>query len=760
VLETFPLHIAFVWHMHQPYYKASSDGEYLLPWVRMHALKDYADMVDILAEFPGIRQTFNLVPSLLEQLEEYARGGFRENHWDLTLRRAEELDASERAFVVEFMCEQSWHPRAQRFPRYLELARKREACRPLGMARCAAEFSVGELRDLQVWFNLAWFDPLYQGSEPLSTLVARGRDFTEDDKLALAQAQETILRRTVPAYAEAEKEGAIELTTSAYFHPILPLLMNTDSARVARGDLKLPARRFSHPEDALQQIDIGLAKHEAVFGHPAQGFWCPEMSLGEDVILPLADRGLRWTIGDEEHLARSVDRSLTRDEAGRLHEPDRLYRPYRLEREGRQLDVVFRDHALSDLIGFTYQSWAPRDAAANLVWRLSEIRRELARSHSGPHLVTIALDGENAWEYYQDDGREFLRYLYQMLTDDEAFSCVTVSEFLEAYPPERELPWLHTGSWIYGDFSTWMGDPAHGPAWDLLHEARDTVAARKLAASEGPQATGPDPQLEEAWQHILVAEGSDWFWWFGEHQHSEIDHLWDLTFRQHLQAAYRLAGAPPPLELFAPLLKGAPQLPERPATAAISPAVDGRVDPPDEWEGAGAYRSTAGGTMQRAGDLILEELRYGAGPEGLHLLLSPGAGFGTGAELRFFVGSPAGEGVSLQGSGAVSGRPGERLLIRVRPLEPGVIQVTLEDKAAGEEEGDRLVEAAAWDQVVEITVPWGDLALPAGSTRLELAVAVVVEDQLFELWPPVGALHLDLGALDLLGQVKSAAGEV
>ncbi len=482
---TEPLSIAFVWHMHQPYYRGSSTGRFEMPWVRLHALKDYADMVTILEDFPAIHQTFNLVPSLLEQLEQYAAGDFQDRYWEHTLVPAEELDEAQRDFIVDLMVERSSHPRTQRSPRYLELARKKEAGIGEGLSACAARFSPQELRDLQVWFTLAWFDPRYLEQEPLAALVAKDRDFSEEDKAVLAAEQARILADTLPAYRRAVERGQVELTTTPYYHPILPLLIDSDLARVARGDIPLPSRRYAHPEDAREQLERGLEEFGRVFGGPPRGLWCSEMAVGEVVIPLLAQAGIEWTLSDEGTLGRSLRRDIARNEAGHVLDPDVLYSAYRLEREGSELSIAFRDRVLSDLIGFTYQTWAPHDAAANLVWRLREIRRNLDGS-AEPHLVTIALDGENAWEYYQRDGHDFLTALYDTLSNDPGFACVTVSEFLDRHPATRPLPWLHTGSWIYADLSTWMGDPAHTRAWDLLHDARDHVAAARAAATPPP----------------------------------------------------------------------------------------------------------------------------------------------------------------------------------------------------------------------------------------------------------------------------------
>ncbi len=630
-----PLDIAIVWHMHQPYYRASDTGEFEMPWVRMHAVKDYSRMVRLLDDFPHVHQTFNLVPSLVEQVLEYSTGDYRDTYRRHAQKPAEELTAAERRFLLETMCERGTHPRARAHARYLELAEKRDRHTVQGTVR-VEEFTAGELRDVQIWFDLAWFSHDDLARPPLADLVARGRDFDEADKTTIIEEQARIMGETIPTYRRAMEEGRIEVSASPYFHPILPLLANTDIARVSQPNVTLPTMRFAHPEDAAEQVHRGLAFHEEVFGRRPAGMWCSEMGVGEDVIPMLADAGIRWTIADEAVLGRSRGLPVNRDDAGHPRDPASLYSAYRLEREGRGLAIVFRDRVLSDLVGFTYQPWGPADAAADLLRRLREARESLPDTPGG-HLLTIALDGENAWEYYQGDGREMLTRLYEGLSDTSTFRCVTVSEHLDAHEPTRSLHWLHSGSWIGGDFGTWMGDRAHGPAWDLLHATRDAVAneraragdaasspegARALPGSAGAGQSAAEPprvgrDLEAAWREILIAEGSDWFWWFSDHQDSGLDHLWDSAFRRHLRQAYRLAGLVPPPALDSPHPPDA----RRVRDGAVTATLDGTHTSPEEWSHAISLKPMGTGTMQRAGGAPSVSLRFGWDEERLYLLI-------------------------------------------------------------------------------------------------------------------------------------------
>lgn len=797
-----PLSVAFVWHMHQPYYKRSRHGSFEMPWVRLHALKDYLDMVELTVSYPSLHQTFNLVPSLVEQLDDYARGDFTDLYWELAMKPAADLDPGERESVVDLMCERVGHPRAQRYPRYLELSRKGEDCLARGVDACAEAFSVDDLRDLQIWSTLSWFDPVHLRDSPLADLVAQGGGFSEADKQTLAAAQAEILARVLPTYRRAQAQGHVELTTSPYFHPILPLLINTDLSRISRVDAPLPPRRFAHPEDAREQIRLAVEHHAATFARPPRGMWCSEMGVGEDVVPLLTEAGLAWTIADEGVLGRSLGHDIARSDGGRVLGPDLLYHPYRLEREGRRLSIVFRDRVLSDLIGFTYRSWAPQDAAADLIRRLREAQ-EGSADGGKPRLVTIALDGENAWEYYQNDGHEFLSRLYEGLVAEPGFRCVTVDEFLLENPPQRDLPWLHTGSWVFADFSTWIGDPAHGPAWDLLHRARDRVASfrdtggtdataaprhaaapsggaaapggvtaapRRGAAAPGgggaasAGATAEHPtaaDLDEAWHHILIAEGSDWFWWFSAHQESGADYLWDLAFRGHLQDAYRCLGESPPADLFAPLLPRDTAREAAPPKDHFTPVIEGRVSAPDEWAHAGFRRAPRAGAMQSSEARILDEVQFGCDLDNFYLLLIPDrSGFPAGTRLK----------ISLALLSCIEGpaepvcayEPSHELALEVNG--PGSVAATISallghEEGGGEsspEETSSPEPRVAFDTVIEVALPLARLRMqkegaPTGgdpparrATRLSFSIAGYRGDTLMEVLPAGGSIDLDM----------------
>ena len=584
-----PLNVAFVWHMHQPYYKDDLTNTYLLPWVRLRSSKDYYKMPALLDAYPKVRATFNLVPSLLAQIEDYGKGESIDLFLNLGKRRATDLSQEEREFVLRWMRESPRALRVQQSPRYLELA-----SRPAD-----AQFTAQDIRDLQLWFNLAWCDPVWVEQDArLAELKRKDRDYTEEDKAILFDAQLERMRTVVPKYRELADRGQVELTFSPYYHPILPLICHVDAARTANPNLQLPERHFSHREDAERQIELGFGLFERMLGRKPKGMWPSEMAVGESVI-GLAERAkLDWMISDEEVLARSLEGHYNRD--------NDLYQPKRVAREGGAVSMVFRDSQLSNVIGFDYQRMSSIDAARDLMGRLRRIRDVQG---DRDFLAVIALDGENAWEFYPRDGHDFLNALYTELESTSDIVTTTVSDFLAEHPPQQQLHHLHTGSWIGASLDTWIGDPEHNVAWDLLSETRDWLDA------QSQQRTGGSEQVALAWREILITEGSDWFWWFSRKHDSGMDQIWDNQFRLHLRNVYKLMGARAPARLFQPIIKRSPT-PERGAPASpISPS--SRNDP--AWAQAGFYLVGSGfGALHRPAGFV-ERIFYGNDDENLYV---------------------------------------------------------------------------------------------------------------------------------------------
>ncbi|MNS26052.1 Alpha-amylase 1 [compost metagenome] len=599
--------VAVIWHMHQPLYKDRLTGRYLMPWVRLHAIKDYLDMVEILRQYPKIRQTFNLVPSLLEQLVDYGHHGAIDRALELTLKPIDRMTPDDKTYLLERFFDLNWDNQLKPYPRYHELATKRnDLMAHMSAEEAATRFQPQELLDLTVWFNLGWFDPLWlERDVDLRNLVQQGRDFAQADRELLVAKQRELIRAIVPTYAQMQAEGRIELTTTPFYHPILPLLVDTDSARVARPDLPLPQHRYQHPEDARAQVKRGLDYFAENFGYRPSGMWPSEESVSPAVVELMAEQGVSWIVSDEGVLAHSLGAKLGRDGGGQLQDPATLYQPYWAESNGKRVAMVFRDIVLSDLIGFSYSRMQPQEAARDLHDRLKAIHARLPQDE--PHLVTIALDGENCWEYYTRDGADFLNAFYELASNDLELSMVTVGEYLRTHEPRRTLHHLHSGSWIYSDFTTWIGDPTKNRAWDYLFKARQALAAH------------PDhPRLAEAQEEIYIAEGSDWFWWFGEGHNSGQDELFDWQFRLHLQNVYQLLGLPVPDELHEPVTQAVASVPVG-SEFALTPAVDGRRASAESWAGAGVFDPTLGQGAMHAATQGIRRVRYGTDTSNMYL---------------------------------------------------------------------------------------------------------------------------------------------
>jgi alpha-amylase/alpha-mannosidase (GH57 family) len=609
--------VAILWHMHQPFYEDLITREHILPWVRLHALKDYYGMASLVSEFPDLRVTFNLVPSLLVQLEAFARNEARDPFLDLSLKPADQLTDADAAFIVRNF----FHAQRQRmidvYPRYAELmARRGSSLGTAAEARAAARrFSVDDVRDLQVWHKLAWIDPEYQERDArVRRLLAKGRDFGEDDKAALREVELEILNRVIPTYRALADRGQVELSTSPFYHPILPLLCDTDVYLRTHPDSRMPRQRFVHPEDAAEQLARAADYHERLFGRRPIGLWPSEGSVSDAMVPIVARTGFRWMATDELILARTLGTTFTRDRDEHVDQPERLYAPYAVTAGDARVACAFRDHVLSDRIGFVYAGWRPEAAADDFVARLVEAgRRHAAKSGGEDALIPIILDGENAWEHFEGGGRPFLRALYGRLTAHGELRTVTMADACAA--PAREIASIFPGSWIDADFYIWIGHPDDQRAWSQLADARHALDA----------ATGVDTgALARAREEILIAEGSDWFWWYGDDHSSAHDLEFDDLFRRHLRNAYKLLHRPIPDELFVSnITTGAPALQTEPA-GFVTPTLDGEETSYFEWLGAGALevRDTAG-AMHQAEHLpsILTLVRFGFDRERLYVRL-------------------------------------------------------------------------------------------------------------------------------------------
>ena len=661
-LCTEPIYLAIIWHQHQPvYYQDPETGVYAKPWVRVHAAKDYVDMAAILQEYPDIKATFNLTPSLIRQLDDISAGA-TDLYWQYTLIPAEELTDGQKQFILDRFFDTNRKIIA-RFPRYQALLELRDGSDdPLG------DFAADDYRDLQLLFNLAWTDPDWLAEEPLAALVEQGEGYSEEDKQVVLDEHLRLVNEVIPIHRQMQDDGQIEVTMTPFAHPILPLLVSTDLALVATPDIVLPSAPFRWGQDAVAQVERGVQYYEDHFGRPPRGMWPSEGSVAQEMISMVADNGIQWMASSEGVLAHSLGMdSFTRDSNEVVVEADQLYRPYFVQgRNGGPVAMVFRDIVLSDKVGFTYSGVSGTAAADDFIDRLYNICGRLqspdenGEMPQGPHLVSVILDGENAWEHYDNDGKEFLHALYQRLSDDPNIITVTPTEFLEIAPEQPRVRNLWAGSWINSDFSTWIGEEEENRAWDLLLETRQYL--QTYVTGRNRENATPE-QIEEAFTQMYIAEGSDWFWWYGSDQTSGDDGSFDQQYRNTLKAVYTALGAEPPQELDIPIIPESPAAADRVATGLIAPLIDG-VASAGEWDAAGLY--TAAGGVMAAGTPPFGDVAYGfdAGHLYLKFGLNPEFTLPAGQSLiELYMSTPAGGALNaFSQSGELLGFAGNRLL--------------------------------------------------------------------------------------------------
>ncbi|HEV2425684.1 MAG TPA: glycoside hydrolase family 57 protein [Terriglobia bacterium] len=603
-------YLMLLWHQHQPFYKDLVEERYTMPWVRLHALKDYFGMAAELRAFPQVHVTINLVPSLITQLQDYASGAAHEESFDLAFKPVVDMTESERERLLHYAFQLNHENLLYRYPRFRELYEKAKPWE-LG-SRLAGAFSDGELRDLQVLSQLAWFDELWLESDAeIRRLVAKGRGFSQDDKALVRRKELQLIHAVLEEHRVAQDEGRVEISTSPFYHPILPLLCDNAVALQSHPAVPLPYQRFRHPEDAVAQLRAARELYRQVFGREPRGFWPSEGSLSEEVLRLAVQEGFQWTASDEGVLSRSIGVSLRRRGDGTMEGGNELYRPHILETESGPIGLFFRDHEISDLIGFVYSSADPIKAAGALLDRIRQAGRSTG---SHPAVVSIILDGENCWEYYRQNGRPFLRAFYRLVASDPEIRAVTASEALQVAEHGR-ISHLVPGSWINANFDVWIGAEEDNRAWDLLSDAREFFAANASRPGLDPE------KVRLAQEELYVAEGSDWNWWYGPEHSTENDEEFDRLYRKHLSNIYGLLGASPPDELAVPLKRPHGQPLNVAPAGEVEPVIDGVVSNYFEWLGAGVYRPAVRSDAMHGPPSALDMVYYGYGQTAFYLRL-------------------------------------------------------------------------------------------------------------------------------------------
>ncbi len=546
------LKVVLCWHMHQPEYHDAMGGDYQQPWTYLHAIKDYADMAEHLQAVPQAKAVVNFTPTLLEQLRDYERqiNGFL--HGNLAIRDpllsalaspALPVQEDQRMRLIQDCMRANQIRVIDRFLPYKELisiARGEQG--KGGLAENPDKIyylSDQYVADLLVWYHLAWMGETIRRSNPrIQELMDKGNKYTLHDRRALLEIIHQTIASIIPTYKKLAEQGQIELSTTPYAHPIMPLMLDLSCAHDAIPDLPLPAME-NYPggkERVEWHIKKGLEIHKECFGSAPAGCWPSEGSLSQATVQLLEKYGFRWTASGETVLRNSLSLSGA---AGQT-----IHRPYRML--DSQIFCFFRDDRLSDAIGFDYQSWHADDAVSNLIHHLENIANVVRPP--GDHVVSIILDGENAWESYPFNGYYFLRALYTRLSDHPRLELTTFSACVDQPVSQGALAKMVAGSWVYGSFSTWIGDPYKNRGWEMLADAKRMFDERYPHLV--PEKRGA------AKQQLAICEGSDWCWWFGEYNPSGSVHDFDRLYRLQLANLYQILGVDPPDYLAHSFAKG------------------------------------------------------------------------------------------------------------------------------------------------------------------------------------------------------------
>ena len=605
VTEQKKLSIAFYWHMHQPSYKLNEDSDYLLPWVRMHAVKDYLDMVLLAKDFPNLKLNFNLVPMLLQSITDYAENNFQDVHSRLSITPIEDLSDDDKRFILSNFFDVNFNSMISHHEAYKNLYEKRVVQNVYDIEA----YTNQEYADIMAWFNLAWFDPIYGEIYPeLKQLAEKGYGFTLEDRKNILKYQYEIIKQIIPTYKKYLQDGKIEITTSPMYHPILPILLDIKCAHRNIPNPEVLPSNLKMAKDAIAQTKLALDKMEEIFGVRPKGIWPPEQCVSAKTLEMLSDLGIQWTITDEGILANSINFDFVRDFRGHLTDPYHLLKPYEYKTKNSKINVIFRDSMIPNLISFEYPNTNSHKAANDLYDRIKVIQSKIFASPDENHLLTIALDGENSWENYEDDGSSFLREIYKLIEEDSTLETVLISDYIEKDKNIKPLSKIYSGSWINRNFQLWIGEPTKNQAWNALKKTRDDFM-QFITSNPNHE------NIEKARHEIYIAEGSDWFWWYGEPNHSGQDHIFDYLFREHLRNVYKLFNLDVPTYLNTPF--ALPSSPSSLPTAAMTPAMDGQDKIDDEWLNAGMITLP---DMPYSEDLkMFDKIKFGFDKDNLYL---------------------------------------------------------------------------------------------------------------------------------------------
>lgn len=744
-----PLYLNLVWHQHQPLYYKDDDGVYTRPWVRVHATKDYYDMAAMLVNYPDVKVTFNLTPVLIRQLDDFVNNGAKDKYWVLSEKPAEDLTPEDKDFLMRRFFDANWDHVIRVNPGYKYLLDKRGGTTDEEIAAAIANFTEQDFRDLQIWFNLAWIDPDELAKEPLKSLVEKDRGFSEEDKTVLFDEVRRIMAEVLEVHRKLQDSGQVEIITTPYAHPILPLIYDTNLALVGNPSAEMP-ERFSYPNDAIVHLNKSVEVYEDHFGKKPNGLWPGEGAVAEEIVPLVSKAGYKWMATGEPVLAQSLGiGSFTRDSKETVKEADDLYRPYYVQgKTGDKVAVFFRDWTLSDKVGFTYSGTPGSVAAKDLMNRLENIKAELeSQGAEGPHIVSIILDGENAWENYDNDGKEFLNSLYQELSDSDSIQTITPTEYLAKFPEQRELETLFPGAWFSANYDTWIGESEEKTAWNYLAQTRNDLAKYDIKKT---RSTTPEA-LALALDYMYLAEGSDWFWWYGSDQNSGNDSYFDEGFRALLAKVYESLGEPVPSFVNVPIIPKLPAQAEQNVQGFTTPVIDGK-DGANEWSTAAVYTSGA-----QAGT----NLAYTYDAKNLYLRLLLNQPLAQDSQIGFYFTVPR----------STESYPFSLTAGEEEPSQLGIAASQAFIWKGGKELDGFIAGKTGWDggsaageasissTVFEASIPWSAFGELEAGDDLRLITAIQPANTLLPAQGPAQIVLPDLGTATTILEVNDPAGD-
>lgn len=598
------LSIAIYWHMHQPVYEI--ENTYLMPWTRLHAVKDYLDMVLFLEKFPRLKMNIDIVPALLDTIMEYS-DGTNDIHSELTLTAVESMSDDEKAFVLNNFFNVKYETMIFKSEHYKELFQKRFAKDGFNIA----DFSDNELSDLMALFNLVWIDPIHYERYPrLKELWNKQYGYTLEDRIEIINIHRQIMSEIIPTYKKYLEQGRIEITASAYYHAILPILIDSKTALKSTAGHENYPIKLNMKENAASQIKTALDRIEEVFGVRPKGFWPPELCVCPKTLHLLAKEGIKWTISDEGILSSSINFDFIRDFNGNLNDPYKLLKVYEYKTRKNTLDIIFRDRSIPSLINFEYAGIDYNMAAHNLYDKIKTIQNRILISPDDTHLLTIAQDGENCWENYENDGNDFLEKFYSLIENDNTLETVLISDYIEHEKHKKPLRKIYPGSGIDRTFKYWIGEPTKNKAWNYLQAAKDAYDEKVHALSSD--------DAKAALNELMISQGSDWFWWYGEPNNSGQDFVFDFMFREHIKNVYLALGLEPPQYLNDSLITKI-EIPFKRPSKDITPRMDGSSESDTDWQHSGLI-SLLDGPVHRENKNI-DKINFGCDDKNMYFRL-------------------------------------------------------------------------------------------------------------------------------------------